>query len=510
MNYLLYLGTIVTGSIILCLAVWRKHWSAFGFVVVLTGISRFIPAASSGMWFGEDHYWYWLSTKAIIQTGHITAELGSLNGRSITVMFNILAAVIRVITGVTNTELLHTYVPLILVPGFLLGGLLILVQVLPTYQALIGGYLYIMLDVTINESLTFTQFGFFSAISLFFFVAYYLNTHLDNWPQVVLTLTFAGATALSHVMASIVFAVWIPTHNIIFGIYNRIPTPNLPWRLRLKTIYMSIFILIFMSSIQIFVLTDFFRSEFLTVIQYSNQATGAGVAETSSKSYGLLLLNQGTLITKVIIVGGSVFTFVTHLRGNLSDNSEKLATLAVVALVVSTVGYFVNPAVLGRILMFSYIFLLGSLLVGIRNWTHSQATYKLTVVILVVSLVVLNVPAGFPPSYIDKDIDINDDGYHQVTPIEKEGPVAGQWLAQYYDSSQPIAVGTHYSPIVFYYGETGRIRFNHITNPFSGTVLIDPKRGRTVRFESVRYYDNGRVTFQMGQKMMIISERNNG
>jgi hypothetical protein len=513
MNYILYLGVLVVGSAIFCLAAWRKHPSAFGFAIVLIGFSRVIPASSPAMWWGADHYWYWLLTKPIVQTGHIVGQPGqyasSANPRFETVIFNILAATIRAITGITNLEILHTYLPLILALGFFLGGLLILTQIFPTYQALIGTYLYTMLDVTIIESLTFTQFGFFATISLFFIAVYYLGSQLAYWPRMITTLIFVGAVALSHVVASIVIASWILAYNIIVLIYNQLPTPNLPWQLQLKGVYTGLFIIIFMSSIQLFLLNNFFEVNILGIyreIFAPVQPSVTGIERGGLKNPGLIILDYGTIISKLVFGGGAVIAFVMHLRGNLSDRYEKIATLAVVVLVASVVGYFISSDVFGRLLMFSYILLIGTFLAGLLNLPCRQIIPRTIITVILVSLILLNVPAGIAPSIIDEDVDINDDGYHQVTPIEREGPVAGQWLAKYHDHSQTVASGRYYSPIVFYYGDTRGITFPHITNPYSGTVLIDPERDLTVRFESVRYYDNGRVTFQNGQNMMIIPE----
>jgi hypothetical protein len=471
------------------------------------------------MWWGSDSYWYYMITESIITDGFIGGSSGQFalaNPRSNTVVFNLLTVVYSAISGIGSAESLREYFPLVMAIGFFIGALLLYQYYLPRYHAVVAAFVFSMTDMVINESMTYTQYGYFAMLSIFFLISLFVLRG-DSDRYFILVITFAITVALSHVMASILLPVWVMLAVIFVLLWNYLPFSKFKSVLSGKRFAGILVVLVIFPIVLVYInytSVVVYAPDVLSVFTETAQPNNPTVFDY--RPAGETVLDYVPAVTKVLFVVLSIPVFIKHLNGHLESTVQTVGLLGATGLIAGSVAFIVNAGALGRVLLIAYVFLVGASAYTLQSFVLRHPTYDTPqtgpsdgslrtagVVLLIVLLIVGNVPNGVSLSYVDPSADINQEIYHGVPPIEHEGPTAGAWLSDYTVADQVIISRFFNSPITFYYGDRRRIKLEKLQPPVSGTLLYDSEQRIVVNVSSNRMYSNGRVVLVRGEDLIV-------
>lgn len=459
----------------------------------------------------SDSYFYFLLTEAILRTGHLEAppDMVHVSNRLDHGALNIFAAITGDIIGVTGQSL-RLYVPIVFSLGFFIGLWLLLKPLVSPEYALIGGYLFSMIDSSIRFTVQFHQFGFALLMVIFTIAtAFFLNINIRRRSLLVLPLLII--TGLSHVMVPSLFVVLISGGAIgwlLFSFWRNWDNQAVPMYAKISSISLlliPVVIAIIYTQESIFLL--FFTKAGLLGSQAVAGATQTAEGAPQTFDQGRTIVDSFSLITKMILVILAAPALIDILRGRRKVKHLLVALFSGVLLLLLGIG-LISTGSTGRIITFGYMFAVSLAILTLDkgfdeqmpNVDLSKVTKKAAHAFFIICLVLMNITNGVAPSLVDESVDINQDGFHNVEPVGERGPAAGMWLRSY-NPDRFVNTYEELWPITFYYGKVARSHYfssHSYQQPPNATLLLQKSREYKPSLYSNKLYTSKQLYIKSG------------
>jgi len=500
MNLFLFLSILIFGSATVTFSTIRRSDTKLPALatITLTVFVRVMPNAPPTMHWWRDPHFYLIPTRGLLNAGGtpLPTEFQiwyPQADRQLTwfVMHFISAQIIQ-ITGI-DLEAVIRFLPAI-------WGAVILVLLWALYSkfldrewALLAAYLTSMLDLIIFYQIEYHAqgVGILFVVLLLFYLSSGIN-QFDNWGKKLVVVLILFGTAFAHHFTAIASLLFLAVYSILKFV------PGLRTKQE-TTVVPILFLFTLLAAVpHLFVDQEVLTSATLGLIGVLYPTGGAEGGEGVTRA-GATILDQLPLLIKAVLGIGSLPALWLAIR-----HEEEQRPLVVYLFTAGIIAVLVSPIAFGlmnRIILFGYIPLAGLFVHSLWKIVERDSVFPaenaikvISVVVLVSGLVAASALAAYPPSMVDPSSDVRADGFHEIKPVESQGPIAGEWMKGHTGSDTMIYTQLHTYVIPFYYGEFSTNNIEFVRNyRGDGILLVDTERFKAINEFQV-IYSNERIT----------------
>jgi len=514
MELAIFVSVLSVCSFTIILLAFKRRYQSAQFLCLGTILyTRYVRHLGPDVQWHHDSYFYFLTTRAIQETGRLAATdrlsyaWPIIENRLDRFVLPLFSYTIGEVTGLNNVWLRLSVPPLFGVVLFFVA-LVISKRYLPREWAIIASFVYLMLDAVIVHHIQFHQQAIGTLFLLLFATPILLKT-IDK-RLYGLSILFGVLLLFSHVATpflGVIVLIGIAGASVLGYLVDFSDTAS---RLKLlsqenRVILLYLFVTLLFSA--------YLYPEYLSHIivrtlsfdrfSYSIFGGGGGGSIGYQINESRTLLNYIPSLTKVYL--GIFAIAATYLAVRYRKHRELLPVLLFGAMSVLTIVLGVvlfSSAVVGRILEFGYLFAVIASCYSLHFWFEKLDQHKMkqfVAIFVMVSLLVMvvgNALIAVNPSRIDPTSNVAADGYGDVEPIGTELRHSGTWFYEY----GPVGRNyyTVYKPraAVYYYGVHSATYLYNAEGP--GYILNDVARSPGIGDRVDRIYTNGRLTVSYG------------
>lgn len=513
MSIWLHAAVLLMGSIVVIARALRGQslWPTVALACLISIYIRAIHHVPDHAYMYHDGLFYFSVTESIIQTHalEVTSDLANWYPGASQLMewpaMNIITTAIIVVTGVSPQMALQYLPPLSALP-FLLLTWAVYRLIVGDQLGLIAAYTTMMLDTMIYYQIQYHQQGF--AILFVVFILWFIIRHTDLTARrsSILTVSIGIGSILAHRFTGgviILLLFLIVSLGVIWKFLLRYSLDYTPTTVRMERLARyTIIIGVIGILIHLFLSPGFTRSAIMSITIALLEGAPPAPSSPGSISGKTMVTDHFPVMIKFVVTALAIPTILSGLTGRESSNVEWLAlatvSVGLLALPIVVLAIKATP----RLVMIGYLPLMGLTFVTLqrlRNFRWLQGDLPigtLAIASVALMIILMGATAGSIPSHIDHKADLRSDGYHGITPIGDQAPVAGTFINRYGDDDMTYAVTFWTRMIPLYYGESSNVIFVNSSDSSAIGVYDTARQTRPpsdIGNDSV--YDNGRIVF---------------